>query len=425
LKASDFVKQQSELLDNESIIRSFPHLNWDTKGRTKELRPTYNNIINIFNCDPELDKLFRYNIFTEDVEVVRHAVWHEFDLFPKHLDDHDLLQVKEYLRRYRIEPTVNTIHEAVINIALKNKYNPVKEYLSALKWDGNTRLECWLTYYCGADLNPYTQYVGQMILVAACARADKPGCKFDYMMILEGNQGIGKSQLVEVLGGQWFGEVSLLDRDKETVQKIQRHWIIEVPEMPCFGREIESLKAFLSNRVDEVRLPYQRTTRKFPRKSIFIGTINPTNAGYLTDNTGNRRFLPIEVRKIKVSELARDRDQLFAEAFNLYKQGFPLYIKDEKILGLASEVQQSREAQDEWEPTIYQWLLMNQSKFDAVSAKDIYVEALKGAEKEMNRSIALRIANVMKKLGFGKTKVTRKNGETFRGYSLESVTDKR
>lgn len=385
----------------DAVIKIDPSLRWD-KTQNKSLRSTFNNMMNFLETDKNLTGLYRFNSFSESIEVCRLAIWDNVRPVPKAFDDNDLLNLKNYLRGRKFEPSMACIQEAVHCMALKNAYNPVVDYLNGLKWDGSSRLDKWLYAYCGADDNPYTQYIGKMTLVAACARVDKPGIKYDHMLILEGAQGIYKSSMLKALGGQWFQEIDLLDRDKDTIEKMRGCWIIEVDELECFKKkEVDSLKSFLSTQVDKIRLPYARNSIQLPRKSIFVGTINPAPFGYLRDRTGNRRFLPVAVGNIDIAGVTRDRDQLWAEAWLAYKAGSPIYINDPSILKYAMEEQREREMSDPWEEPVSIWVEGQKKKgINLVTNTMIYTEAIREATGKMTPFVGVRIHGVMQRLGY-------------------------
>lgn len=405
----------------ENITALGPHLHWDYLARSKSLKSTYNNTLNILEVGHDLKGLFGYNLFKDEVELIKHPVWDDITPLPRHVNDNDLMELKNHLRTYySYEPSTNILNEAVVSIALRNKYNPVKEYLTGLKWDGTARLATWLNYYCNAEESDYTRYIGQMTLVAACKRVDQPGCQYDYMLILEGDQGIYKSQMVHALGSPWCKKIGLMDPDKETLELMRGCWIVEVAELEAFKkREIESLKAFITTQVDKARLAYDRRSREFPRKSIFISTINPGAGNYLRDQTGNRRFLPVKVSDIKINEIRRDKDQLWAEAWHKYQNGFKVYMP-KYIEDYAKQMQDERNSPHPWIETIEPWILDQIDKRNMfVTHKDIFNDALKLATDRNSQHVHSIIAEIMLHLGIQLSKKKKfLNGSSYRYYDL-------
>jgi putative DNA primase/helicase len=316
---------------------------------------------------------------------------------------------------------ISTIFEAIHTVSYATSYHPVRDYLDSLKWDGVHRVHNFFPAFMGSEDSNYTRFVGKMLFCSAIARIKHPGCKYDYMIILEGDQGIGKSMSLKALGGDWFGEVSLTERDKDTIDKIQGLWIAEVAELAVFKKkEIEDLKSFLSTQVDRSRLAYAHTTKDFPRQCIFVGTVNPDEFGYLRDMTGNRRFLPILCGNIKVDAIKEFRDQLFAEACVLYEKGEVIYI-DGSVDHDAVIQQNMRLSSDAWEQPILQWLndpLSCKDK-ERVKTEDIWCHALNGELNRLSRLEQMRIANVMRKLEYV-SKACRYNGVMERRWVMDS-----
>ncbi|MBA4233869.1 MAG: hypothetical protein C0465_25185 [Ralstonia sp.] len=185
-----------------------------------------------------------------------------------------------------------------------------------------------------------------LLLVAAVRRVRKPGAKFDYLPVLEGPQGGGKSSLVSILAGEWGGEsLSLAATDKETIEQTRGQWIIEVPELSGLStpRGLEHVKALVSRCVDRARPAYGRITETVQRQWVPVATTNESN--YLSDPTGNRRFLPIPISQVDFAALRKNRDQLFAEAAMLERNYGPLVLPVARLKELAA-MQGSREAPD-------------------------------------------------------------------------------
>lgn len=376
----------------KSLNKDSKGLIWD-RNKDQTLKPTFNNTINLLKSHDLHD--IRYNSFSSRIEVDG-----------KDIDDDNIVLIKDKLRQFSCEPSVKTIWEAVKIVARDNTYNPVTDYIKSCKWDGEKRLSSWLTTVCGCENNPYSQYVGTLMIVAAVTRAFIPGCKFDSLIILESPQGYYKSTLIRLLAGdKHYTSLNLAGHDKDIVLKCQGNWFIELEEMAAFSkRDINSLKSWISLQVDNERLPYGVLDKRFPRNFICIGTINPESGGYLADKTGNRRFLPIEVKQINIQLFQKIRDHLFGEAYHLYKEGYPLYTNDEKLSNIIKEQQQARETRDEWQDAIINWLNSDRSSDipDKITCLDVWERCFGGDKKLYDNRTANRIGNALVNLGIEK-----------------------
>lgn len=239
------------------------------------------------------------------------------DGFGPHLNDAALTRLRlRAEEEHKLKVGKEFFCDVVEDAARRDDFHPVVDYLDGLAWDGNPRLDGWMTTYMQAADNDYTRHVGTILLVAAVRRVRQPGCKFDEMVVLESEQGKAKSSALAVLAvhEDWFNDDLPLNAEaKLVIERTQGRWIIEAGELKGMSpKGVEHLKGFLSRRRDSSRMAYGRLTHDAPRHFIVVGTTNDDK--YLVDSTGNRRFWPVRVGDIDLDALARDRDQLWAEA---------------------------------------------------------------------------------------------------------------
>jgi len=387
--------------DKVMIKRQFKELAW-TFSRNGALTKCLANTVNyFFRDDVALCDCLTYNEFSNEIEFMRPAPWHnKVTPTASQWKDTDTVSCKFYLSYYhKFDISTNYIEEAAYIAARQRAYHPIRDYIKGLQWDGQERLEEWLIKSGGAEDNVYIRDVSKKVLVAAVARAMRPGVKFDHVLVLEGAQRIGKSTLVDILGGEWYTDIALDPHNNDTVNAMGGKWIIEISEMECTRRtEVNALKAFLSRRSDRMRVPYGKHAEDFPRQCIFIGTINPEpGGGYLKDATGNTRFWPVEVGKIDFEYIHTYRDQLFAEAMKMYKKGVPLYLTNPTSINLAIAAQTKRQPEDMWENTISEYLskILEKEGRSFVTVNEIWERALFGSAKDVKRLDIVRISKIM------------------------------
>lgn len=235
-----------------------------------------------------------------------------------------------------------------------------------------------------------------MFLVAAVARVFQPGAKCDYVLVLEGAQGAGKSRACEILGSPWFSD-SLPDvtRDKDAAQHLRGKWIVEISELSAIGRaEAEALKSFISRPVERYRPPYGREEVIEPRQCVFIGTTNRST--YLGDDTGARRFWPVRVGQVDITALGADRDQLFAEAVVNYRAGAQWWPDDHFEREHIRPEQDARFDSDAWESILANFLVGRERvQISEVAREALLIETARIGTKEQRR-----IAAILTRLGW-------------------------
>jgi predicted P-loop ATPase len=198
---------------------------------------------------------------------------------------------------------------------------------------------------------------GAYFLTSIVARAYQPGCKVDYTVILEGGQGIYKSQACRALVSEEFFAENLPNLlKKDAVEQLPGKVLIELPEVVTLIREDpENFKAFTTRQVDRYRESYGRNAADYPRITVFVGTTNRSD--YLNDDTGARRIWGIPVGHIDIAELKKDRDQLWAEAVHRFKAGkrwWPTRLVERHCF---SGEQATRQEHDDREEAIAEWIV--------------------------------------------------------------------
>jgi len=412
---------------------------------------TINNVLVILENDPLLKGKLAFDEFANrglalgalpwDSRTER-RVWGD-------PDDAGMLHHLEHV--YGIQIADKRMYAAMTLCSHKNKFNDVQEYLTGLHWDGVKRLDTLLIDYLGAEDNVYSRAVIRKSLAAAVARAMTPGVKYDYMPILAGPQGIGKSTLLRLLGRRWYSDSLQTFEGKEAAEMIQGVWINELGELSGMSRsETNAVKQFLSRTEDIFREPYGRHTNLYPRRCVFFGTTNDSE--FLRDRTGNRRFWPVDVglqppTKNIFTQLEGEVNQIWAEAFVYWQLGEPLYLTGEAEAISLQEQEAHRESNakegiirefvDREIPANWASRSVNERRMywsgefektksdtvlrDRICAAEVWCECFYKDISMMRRSDAVEINNILDNLkGWKKDRNGRQFGKAYglqRGYS--------
>jgi predicted P-loop ATPase len=249
------------------------------------------------------------------------------------------------------------VGEVIRELANETKIHPARDYLNGLRWDGKERLTTWFITHFGAENNIYTQAIGRAWLISAVARVIEPGCQVDHLPVFRGEQGIGKSSGLRALvpDPAWFIDDLRDIGGKDALLQFAGVLIAEVAELHAFKSvELAKLRSFITSPADSYRPPYARASARFPRSFVFAATANEDLV--LKDPTGNRRFWPVDCEFVKVDDIKRDRDQLWAEAVVAYRRGDAWHLTDQKVVKFAEREQEEARIPDAYEAPIRKFL---------------------------------------------------------------------
>jgi predicted P-loop ATPase len=291
----------------------------------------------------------RYDEFADNIKVSG------LDGFGPLLTDAAVTRLRLAMgQRFRLYCAKEFAQDVIDDTAHLNRFHPVRDWLSALQWDGVPRVDKWLVTYAQANDDAYVRAVGKLVLVAAVRRVFQPGCKFDEMLLLEQEQqGFNRSSALAILATrqEWFSDYLPLNASgKEVIENTRGKWIMEAAELVGMKRaDVQQVKGFLSRRVDRARVAYGRIATDVARQFIVIGTTNQQD--YLRDDTGNRRIWPVHTERFDLEALQRDVDQLWAEAAVMEKAGASIRL-DPALWPKAAEEQAARTPDDPWREKI-------------------------------------------------------------------------
>jgi predicted P-loop ATPase len=345
--------------------------------------------------------------------------------FAGELSDHACVYLRKLVdEAYGFDPLRNNIFDACVQLALESRFDPIVDYLDGLEWDGTPRIDEWLTTYLGAADTRLTQVIGRIALIAQVRRARSPGCKFDQIIVLEGPEGVMKSTALQTLAGgpDYFSDQTILGKsDKEQQELLRGVWLYEIADLTNITKaEVEHVKAFASRTHDRARPAYGRCRMDLPRRGVIWATTN--NSEYLKSQTGNRRFWPVPVavtHPIDLDSLARDRDQLLAEAAYFEEKGASIVLPQELWSTAAEEQEQRREA-DPWEEylrDIPRSLISVVDGEERVFSQDLLEQRLGIFKDKQEQRQLKRLGDCMRVLGWAGPKPLRGDeGKLRRGY---------
>jgi len=374
-----------------------------------------------------------------NTEVIRKALpWRERERphedYEPWLGADDKRLLHWFGKKYQIKSN-NMIQNAFTEVAHANRFHPIIEYMEAQGWDGVPRIDRLFIDYLGAEDSAYVKEVTRKMLVAAVKRLYEPGCKFDYMLVLVGPQGAGKSTIIQMLAQRWFSDSLKTFDTKEAGEHLQSAWIFEFGELAGMTKsEVDEIKQFITKRSDKYRVAYDRVVTDFPRKCVFFGSTN--NWNFLKDPTGNRRFWPVSLEpERRKKNIFRDLTeyeigQIWAEVLQLYRNGEELtlspevdrkaaliqglHMEDDPRVGLIQEWLESPVEDEFGEDTTEQFR-------NRVCASQVWVECLRNKAGSMRPWEAREICDILRRIPDW---MERKGRARVPGYGLQTVFEK-
>lgn len=352
-----------------------------------QVRPILVNAIRILNSDADWKGQIKHNRLNDTTSVVG-----------KPLTDSWVIGLSAMIYdKYQVQFTTNTLHEAIVYVADVNGYDPLFDYLSGLTWDGNPRLDTWLSVYAGCEQDELSRVYGRKFLISAVARALFPGCQADSTLVLcEPRGGAGKTSLIRCLGspaGQnWTSDSFLSIGRKDAYQSLDGVWIYELSELASVhGAELEAVKGFISATHDKYRPPYGKVDVVKARRTVFIGT---TNEHTFLQAVDRRWWVRRVVGSFDQPALERDRCQLWAEAVKAYHDGETWWLDDTERRTQESDTEQYRQL-DPWEDKLAQFL-----QGTGYATIDGCLTHLDVAVGDRRKAHEMRVGRILRLLGF-------------------------
>lgn len=363
-----------------------------------EISPCLANAELVLSCMREWRGVIGYDEFSERTVFRRRPPCEQRGPMEGEWSDQlDITAAIWLQRKWGVEFSDSTVGKAVEVQARRHRFHPVRDALGTLRpWDGVRRNSEWLSDYLGVKRTEYTGLVGQFFLRGMVKRVMEPGCKFDYCLVLEGEQGRGKSTAARILAWHWFADTDLDLSNKDSLMALPGKWVYEIAEMGSLMKaEERKQKSFLSRQEDEYRPPYGKRLIKAPRQCVFIGTTNEEE--YLKDATGGRRFWPVLCEgEFDLDGLRAALEQMLAEALHDYYEGARCWPTPDEQQQLFTPEQAKRGMPEPFEDYLYKWVNEQVAPF---SMAEVAAGPLNLTPDKLTPAVVTRIGMALRKLG--------------------------
>ena len=353
-----------------------------------------NNYVLIMNNDPNINQLFIYDVFSDK------TLKNNGRFFSSWRDDDD-----GHLRVY-IETNYGLYnhqkyYDAFNTVLSQRAFHPIKHIIEKEPWDGKHRIDKFLSDILKCPNDNYHREVSRMIFYGGISRLYNPGCKFDYMPILIGSQGCGKSSIINwlALDDKYYTDISSIE-GKDALEQLQGRWICEFAELLAMVRtkDVEAMKSFITRTTDKYRQSYGRRTHEYPRQCIFVGTTNDYN--FLVDKTGNRRYLPVELG-LRAGDLFKKETQVKNYILQCWREALALFNDDNIYLTIPSEyyedikVAQDKAMQDDPKTGLIEDYLDKKNIGEKVCGIEIFTKCLNGIRKNYSQADGKEMSRFM------------------------------
>lgn len=387
-------------------IAQYPIEQLDLLSTDNAGKKTYNrcveNVYRILMKHPDFAGRFRFDEWTQKQEIKKDGKWCE-------LDDIDYVPLQRKIslmysqfRSVNKEMVIDAVGDACRAKTFDRAINMVRKE----PWDGVERLDTWLTTAYGCPDDAYHRAVGANFVKGMVKRVIDPGCKFDTVMILEGKQGCGKSTSLSVLSGKkWHLETTMTADNKDFFMQFRGKLIVEFSEGETLSRtDAKKMKSMVSNQTDTYRAPYGRMMKDIPRRCVFAMSTNQDE--YLKDESGNRRFFPVEViGMVNLDWLKSNRQQLFAEALyrvETLKESVYEYPEEAEVH------QASKMVRSSFEDSIDDWLshpvgsngMAMAIEVNGLTIMDVWRYALNGDKAKIRKPEEMQVSLALRQLGY-------------------------